>query len=71
MCRQCIILGALFNAGASGNDIFPCETLARFDICLDERAQRELMDRRAAGHLEDTIAMYSEVFCEITIFLRV
>lgn len=61
MCRQCIILGALFNAGAFGDDIFPCETLARFDICLKANSPRNLFDQPAKIHLSETIATYAQV----------
>ena len=60
MCRQCIILGALINAGTSGDDIFPCETLARFDITLKSR-DTSLVDTNACEYLKDTLNHFSQV----------
>ena len=60
MSRKSIIFGALVNAGA-GDDIFPCDSLSKYDMILDKVQENSLLDKKAADYLEETLSLYSEV----------
>mmetsp|Transcript_15737 Transcript_15737/g.26265 ORF Transcript_15737/g.26265 Transcript_15737/m.26265 type:complete len:826 (+) Transcript_15737:104-2581(+) len=54
MCKQCLILGALINVGSSDGDVYPCETLAQFDMCYN-LTDADLIDEDAFIYLNDTL----------------
>ena len=59
MCKQCIFLGALFNA--SEMDRFQCHTLSKYDFRIS-RGSQNLIDKRAAEYLALTIEEFQQVY---------
>jgi hypothetical protein len=58
-----MLLGALINVGSCADDVFPCETLAQFDMSFSGKSiqEKDLIDRDAAVYLKDTLANFHRV----------
>jgi hypothetical protein len=59
MCKDCMLLGALFNA--SELDCFPCYTLSQYDYKLSMDSAHGIVDTNAGQYLKDTLAIYQRV----------
>jgi len=65
MCKNCLILGALINAGSSQEkgDVFPSQTLAQFDMIYTE--QDSLIDRQAEAYLAETLTNFRKIGIDV------
>ena len=60
LCLVCVSVGALINVGSSSDDVYPCESLAQFDMSWTEH-DIDLVDNDAAEYLKDTLSNFRRV----------
>lgn len=58
MCKNCILLGALFNASEADN--FPSHVLSQYDFKVDQESEN-LRDKAATEYLKDTLEIFRQV----------
>ena len=59
MCRQCILVGALFNAGKELKDCLKMENFGRHDFFVNEDIDQDFFDPEANAYLATTLKEFS------------
>ncbi len=61
MCRNCIELGAVINAGRAKKEHFACETLGACDLTVSLSYLESIRDEVATNYLTETLSEFKKV----------